>query len=76
MPPEDGPRRNHRRRPLLVTHADWIEAVTDEAAVEAAKSIGALRKEVWLGSRLLATLNGDSGLQQVASDTVGPEVAD
>jgi hypothetical protein len=40
--------------------SDSFQAPNDEAAVATAKAVdGAVRKEVWRGSRLVASLNSD-----------------
>ena len=45
-----------------ITLAEWIDASDDEDAVRQAHELkrGALKCEVWLGSRLVATLDGQA----------------
>jgi hypothetical protein len=45
-----------------ITLAEWIEAADDAEAIRQAQDLkrGALKCEVWVGNRLVATLDGSA----------------
>jgi hypothetical protein len=45
--------------------ADWIQAATDAAAIDSARSItDAMKLEVWQDPRLVATFSRDGGARE------------